>query len=62
MEKNTYEKGIFTISNQTMRVLNSTINLANIDNMDIFKYDRHSIFSGLKTKDCDFFCVHINFL
>lgn len=48
MESKTYERGSFTISNQTMHIAGMTVNLANIDNMDFFNYKRHSYFSGLK--------------
>lgn len=46
---NTYERGNFTINDQFIHFFGTTLNLANIDHMDFFNYNRHSYFYGLKT-------------
>ncbi len=48
MENNIYSEGTFSISNKTMKLLNKTVNLSNIETMEVVPCDRHSIFSGLK--------------
>lgn len=42
-----YDSGSFTLSKQTMNIGGLTINLSNLDNLNIFDYPRHSLFEGL---------------
>lgn len=44
----TYESGTFTIKDQTMKIFGTTINLANVDNIEIVNFKRHSLIAGLK--------------
>lgn len=43
-----YTKGNVTINNQILRIENTIINLANLGNASIIKFDRYSPFKGIK--------------
>lgn len=42
------EQGKLTIEEQFLQLHDTSINLSNIDNMDIFHYKKHPIFEGVK--------------
>lgn len=48
MNERTYEKGVFTITDQFLHFFGTTLNLSKIDNMDFITFPRHSYLNGVK--------------
>lgn len=59
--RNIMKAGILTIEDQVLKLLNNSINISNIDNMENYTYKRHSLSYGVKSwiKGLIFFIIII---
>lgn len=48
MNNEVFEHGSFVIKDKILKIKNLTINLANLDNLYTFEYNRHSLFANVK--------------